>query len=530
MATSSSRYTVPGSERHAMADAHAIGPAAPDERFEVTVRVRAKTTRQSLAAGGALADELPAKRRYVSRAEYAQTHAADPADLARVATFAGDHQLAVVEASAARRSVVLSGTVQAFNQAFGVDLQQMEHPNGTYRGRTGSISVPGELAGIVQGVFGLDDRPLADPHFQARRSFVGRRAAQTSNVSYTPVELAKLYDFPAGLDGSGQCIGIVELGGGYRPADLKAYFKNLGLTQPKVKTVRVDGGRNHPTNANSADGEVMLDIEVAAAVAPKAHVVVYFAPNTTQGFLDAITTAIHDDKNRPSVISISWGSAESTWTQQSLQQYDEAFQAAAALGVTICVAAGDSGSSDGVGDGEPHVDFPASSPYVLACGGTKLAVANGKISSEVVWNEGTMSATGGGISSAFARPSYQSGVHVSPPPGSGTFAGRGVPDVAGDADPETGYEVRVDGQQFVIGGTSAVAPLWAGLVALINQKLGAHPVGYLNPLLYGSLAGKVTRDVKQGNNGAYAAAAGWDACTGWGSPDGGKLLAALTAG
>jgi kumamolisin len=211
-----------------------------------------------------------------------------------------------------------------------------------------------------------------------------------------------------------------------------------------------------------------------------------------------------------------------------MTQYDQAFQAAAAMGVTICVAAGDNGSSDGVTDGQVHVDFPASSPNVLACGGTRLLASGTTISAETVWNEGaTTSATGGGVSGFFALPAYQAKAGVPVSAGAGGKAGRGVPDVAGDADPATGYEVRVDGESFVIGGTSAVAPLWAGLIALMNQKLG-HPVGFLNPMLYGSLQGKgATHDITVGDNGSYSAKAGWDPCTGWGSPDGAKLLKAL---
>ena len=523
-----SRHTIPGSEREALDGAKAIGPARPDERIEVTLRLRAKTpVAHALTATGASDDTHPAQRKYLTREEFASAHGAQAQDLASVAAFAQAHGLAVVESDAARRSVVLSGTTKSMNDAFGVDLQQYEHASGTYRGRTGSVSVPGDLAGVVEGVFGLDDRPAADPHFQRYEPVQGMRSVAAK--SFTPPALAKLYDFPAGADGSGQCIGIIELGGGYKPADLSTYFASLGIANPKVKAVLVDHAKNHPTNANSADGEVMLDIEVAAAVAPKASIVVYFTPNTTQGFLDAITTAVHDSVNKPSVISISWGSAEQGWTAQAMTQFDQAFQAAAAMGVTICAAAGDNGSSDGVSDGKPHVDFPASSPNVLACGGTKLLASSAtKIASEVVWNEGaTTSAGGGGVSTFFALPGYQSKAGVPVAAGAGGKAGRGVPDVAGDADPSTGYNVRVDGQDFVIGGTSAVAPLWAGLIALMNQKLG-HPVGFLNPMLYGSLQGKgVTHDVTSGNNGSYSAKTGWDPCTGWGSPDGAKLLKAL---
>jgi len=294
-----------------------------------------------------------------------------------------------------------------------------------------------------------------------------------------------------------------------------------------VTAVLVDHAHNHPTGPDGADGEVMLDIEVAAAVAPKALIAVYFAPNTDQGFLDAITRAVHDTVHKPSVVSISWGSAESNWTPQAMQQFDGAFQDAAALGVTICCAAGDNGSSDGVNDGRAHVDFPASSPHALACGGTKLVASGNSITSEVVWNEGPDSATGGGISDVFDLPSWQANAHVPHSANPGGRVGRGVPDVAGDADPASGYQVRVDGQDFVIGGTSAVAPLWAGLIALLNQRLG-HSVGYLNPLLYGSAAAAL-RSITSGDNGQYKAGPGWDPCTGLGTPDGVKLAAALGA-
>lgn len=525
MATTSKRQTIPGSDKQPVPGAKAVAPVRPDERIEVTLRLRPKTPLQAPGAGGVHDDTHPSQRQYLSREEYAAAHGADPQDIGKIEAFAKSQHLAIVESDAARRSVVLSGDAKSLGDAFGVALQVFEHEAGTYRGRTGSISVPADLAGVVEGVFGMDNRPQADPHFQRHEATRGLKSKAAG--SFTPPALAKLYNFPAGLDGAGQCIGIIELGGGFRPKDLAAYFNGLGLHAPKVKAVLVDHAHNHPTNANSADAEVMLDIEVAAGVAPKATIAVYFAPNTDQGFLDAITTAVHDSVNKPSVISISWGSAEANWTGQSMTQFDQAFQAAATMGVTVCCASGDNGSSDGLTDGKVHVDFPASSPNALGCGGTKLVASGTGIASEVVWNEGTNSATGGGVSGFFALPSYQSNAQVPPVAGTAGQTGRGVPDVAGDADPATGYEVRVDGQTFVIGGTSAVAPLWAALIALMNQKL-VHPVGFLNPLLYGSLAGRgALNDITAGNNGSYGAKAGWDSCTGWGSPNGAKLLQGL---
>jgi kumamolisin len=272
----------------------------------------------------------------------------------------------------------------------------------------------------------------------------------------------------------------------------------------------------------------MLDIEIAAAIAPKAKIVVYFAGNSSQGFLDAVTKAVHDTVNKPSVISISWGGPESNWSGQAFEQFDQAFQAAAAVGVTVTVAAGDNGSSDGASDGQPHVDFPASSPNVLACGGTTLNASDTQIFSEVVWNDPNGGATGGGISDQFPVPAYQQNAGVPPSANSSKTVGRGVPDVAANADPATGYVVRADGQEAVVGGTSAVAPLWAGLIALLNQSLG-KPVGFLNPTLYGfDTASGVFRDITEGNNGAYTAGPGWDACTGLGVAVGEKLLQALS--
>jgi kumamolisin len=521
---------VPGSERAALSGAKVVGPVHKDERFEVTVRVRRKTALQALASDGFHADQLPSQRRYLTRERYAAEYGADPADLKKVEDFAKAHGLVVVESNPARRSVFVSGTAAQFSAAFGTSIEQIEHDGAIYRQRTGPITVPAELADVVEGVFGIDDRPAAKPHFQRLKSAPGVTALAAGGT-FTPPELAKLYSFPTGVDGSSQCIAILELGGGYRTADIKAYFQSLGLPVPQVKTVSVDRGNNKPTTSDSADGEVMLDIEVAAAVAPKASIVVYFAPNTDKGFLDAITMAVHDTVNKPSVISISWGSAEANWTAQAMKSFDQAFQTAAALGVTVCCAAGDNGSGDGEADGKAHVDFPASSPFALGCGGTKLTGSGSTIASESVWNENPAnSATGGGVSDFFPLPAYQAaaGVPVSANPAKNT--GRGVPDVAGDADPATGYVVRVDGQQLVIGGTSAVAPLWAGLISLMNQKLG-HPVGFLNPMIYGSLVGKgCFRDITSGNNGAYAAKAGWDACTGWGTPIGTALLQGLSAG
>jgi kumamolisin len=506
----------PASQRYPLAGARAAGQRPAEERIEVSVVLR---RRQPLGKAGSL--------RFTDREALVAAHGADPADMAIVEDFARRQNLAVVEKDAARRIVALAGTVESFGAAFGVRLMHYESPRGSYRGRVGCLQMPEELVAAVVAVLGLDDRPQARPHFQFQRKWESSGTASAAPAGYTPAQVAELYDFPDG-DGAGQCIGLVELGGGYRPGDLKTYFRQLGLAEPAVVAVGVDRAGNRPGGPDGADGEVMLDIEVAGAVAPRAKIAAYFAPNTDKGFLDAVTHAVHDAANRPSVISISWGGAECDWTAQAMDAIHQAIEDAAALGVTVCVAAGDNGSGDGVGDGANHVDFPASSSYALACGGTRLETAGNRITRETAWcDDPGQSATGGGVSDYFDLPDYQQTARVPPSANNDGRVGRGVPDVAGNADPDTGYQVRVDGQSAVIGGTSAVAPLWAALVARLNQNLGRR-LGFLNPALYGLAAGSgALCDILSGGNGGYRCGPGWDACTGLGRPDGVRLLEAL---
>ncbi len=531
MTNPNKRFSVAGSERAPLAGARDLGPANPKEMVDVTIRLRSRAGKKPALDAAEFSKPIAA-RKILSRKEFEQAHGADRKDIERIEAFAREHKLTVKETSAARRTVIVSGTVTAVNEAFGVELKNYQHATGTYRGRTGAIQLPEELQGVVEGVFGLDNRPQAKPHFRRRRERTGA-PADASSVSYSPVQVATLYDYPTSVNGSGECIALIELGGGFNPSDLSNYWSQLGLTTtPTVSAVSVGNGSNNPTGDPSGpDGEVMLDIEVAGSIAPGAKIVAYFADNTDAGFLNAITTAVHDTTNNPSVVSISWGGPESSWTQAAMTSMDQAFQAAAAMGVSVTVAAGDDGSTDGVTDGLQHVDFPASSPNVLACGGTKLVGSGSTISSETVWNElaNNEGATGGGVSGFFALPSYQSNAGVPASTNPSGFVGRGVPDVAGDADPTTGYNTLVDGQSGVIGGTSAVAPLWAGLIALINQSLG-KPVGFLNPLLYQDMTEAADfNDVTSGNNGYYSAGPGWDACTGLGSPNGAQIADALSS-
>jgi kumamolisin len=545
---------LPGSERGSLPESQPLGAVDESQQIEVTLVTRRRA---------ALPRDLVEGPATLTREQFAEQHGTDPADLNLVATVLAGHDLRVTSADAGARRVTVMGTLAALSATFGATLRLARTPDPVsgqdtieHRYREGGLQIPAELNGIVLAVLGLDNRPQARAQFR-RAPAAGTRATAPASgapapgapaptapggpppaavpaaaqTSYTPPQVAGLYQFPAGTDGTGQTIAIIELGGGFASSDLDPYFAGLGLPVPSVTAASVDGAVNQPgQDPNGADGEVLLDIEVAGGVAPGAAQVVYFAPNTDQGFVDAVTTAVHATPT-PAVVSISWGQSEDSWTAQARTSLDQAMADAAALGVTITVAAGDNGSSDGQSGGGSHVDFPASSPHALACGGTSLRgnPTTGVISSETVWNDGASGgATGGGVSDTFGLPSWQAAAGV--PAQAGAAAGRGVPDVAGCADPATGYQVRVDGQSTVIGGTSAVAPLWAGLISRLVQSTG-KPFGLIQPLLYaGVTAGTVApgfRDITSGSNGAYAAGPGWDACTGLGCPEGSSLLTVL---
>ena len=545
-APSSKPTPVPGSTRQAVRGGQALGPVAGSDVIDVTIRLRegqktkaARVYRKS-SRGGASAP--------LTREELAELVSARPEDVRLVEAYAHEHGLTVLSVSLPERTIQLRGPAAAMQEAFGVSLERVSAKGHSFRQRTGNVHVPPSLSQVITGVFGLDDRPQAKPHFRVQPKVAASGAARpraATVATFTPSDLAKVYDFPANADGKGQCIALIELGGGYKTSDLDAYASSLGFAAPAVVAISVDGGHNQPTgDPNGPDGEVVLDIEVAAGIAPAAEIVVYFAPNTDRGFLDAVSAAVHDTTNRPGVISISWGGPESTWTEQSMDAMTQTLTEAAAIGVPVFVAAGDDGATDGVESGELTVDFPAASPAAIACGGTRLEATNGARTREVVWNDLATNngATGGGFSKVFQAPEWQKTSLKD-----FNQQMRGVPDVAANADPQTGYRVQVDGKSMIIGGTSAVAPLMAGLVALCAQKGGATPTDFMarvyrqaqspatkaasSPRAKVKLADFATTtstalvfDVVEGKIDGFSAQAGWDACTGLGVPVGSLVL------
>ena len=505
------RISIFGSERDAPPGTR-VGDADPGEIVQVSVYLKppSPTGAPPVPGGFRSREDLRADR---------EATLGEP--MARVQAFAGEHGLRIVERDPARRLIRLEGTSGALQQAFGAELHRYERQGRTFRARTGALSAPADVAAVVEAVLGLDQRPIA-----TAKSV--RLAGPAADSGFLPNAVTALYGFPAG-DGSGESIAIIELGGGFDEADTSAAFQAMKLAPPAVVAVSVSGGANAPGKDADADGEVALDIQVAGAGAPGAKLAVYFAANTHPGFGDATTQPAHDQVHAPSGMSSSWGSAESAWTKQAVAAMTSALQDAASLGLTVLAASGDGLATDGVSDGKAHVDFPASSVWVLGCGGVRLDASGAVIAGESAWNSDG-GGTGGGISDLFSVPAYQKDVALPASVNAGRH-GRGVPDVAGDADPETGYRVVVDGQAQVIGGTSAVAPLWAGLFALINAAAGKpsgppHAILYANPQAF--------RDVTAGDNRSgdigYAAGPGWDACTGLGTPDGAKLAALFQPG
>ncbi|MCX4094354.1 S53 family peptidase [Nocardia sp. alder85J] len=505
-----------GSERKALHDVQDLGPVDPATTVEFTVVLRRRAE---------LPADLVTGARTVTAAELAARYGADQADLAVVVHTLEAAGARVDEQHAGSRRVCASAPVAVAHRLFGVELSQVREtdPLGgepvEHRMRTGTLRIPAAWAGIVTAVLGLDDRPQVRPHLRLLDAAAARTAF------YTPPQLAEIYKFPAAT-GAGQTVAVLEFGGGFDQQDVDGYFSELGLRAPKITSVGVDGVQNSGSADDDVSGEVTLDIQVLGAAAPDAAQVVYFAPWSDRGIVDAIATAAHASP-APVAMSISWGLSEERWTRQAMTTIDDAFADAAALGVTVCVSSGDDGSRSRDTSPGPHQAFPASSPHVLAIGGTTLFAHTDTraVDAETVWGgAGDDNATGGGVSSVFPVPAWQTGVGV---PARNGRPGRGVPDVAADADPATGYIVRWRGQDQSIGGTSASAPLWAALICRLTEIL-KQPVGLAQPAFYnGVTAGTPApgfRDIVSGSNGEYRAGAGWDPCTGLGVPIGTDLL------
>jgi len=544
------------STRHIVPNAKRVGAADPDEVISITISVRRRPGAPALPSQEHWAAAPPGERRYVTSEEFAAQYGAAPADLDLVAEFAVKHGLSVDEKNVAQRIVIASGKVSHINKAFAVELgrYEVEHPPErerkriegdprpterkleVYRGYEGAVHLPADVARVVEGIFGLDNRRMA------RRAIVPLPVI----TPLTPPQVAGLYDFPKPPHHIGkETIGLLEFSDpvigtcGYSPADINAYFTTAlgigpGFVTPTLTDIGVNGATNSP--GGPGDVEVALDIEVSGAVAQGAHIVVYFTTWDENGWILALKRAVHPHagEQMPSVLSISWGWAEFesaghvAWTPAAIAAVSTTFQEAAMFGMTVLVASGDNGSNCDIFDGKAHVLYPESDPWVTSCGGTTIGNVSGLSFTEVTWTDTGI--TGGGISDLFDLPHWQRYANVPLSVNPGHRKGRGVPDIAGYAN---GYQIVVHGSSLSgIGGTSEAAPLYAALIAIINARL-AERVGYLNPTLYSHHAAGIFRDIADGRTNAafgapgYVSVPGWDACTGWGSINGEALLKLL---
>lgn len=497
-----------------------------------------------------LAAQLPARRKLLSWAEIGRLTGASGAGLARIEELARWAGLRIVEADQICGAVLLAASPAALERAFGLKLNLYRDAHWEYLSHAGPVHVPAELAGVVEAVLGLDARPIV------RRHSIGPRLGHAAPVN--PADVAETYQFPTDATGAGQSIALIELGGGFDAADMREYFRRLGRRPPALRVREIESARNAPASraeirryweslpeqnssaARPGGGlspeqmerigwtiETTMDIQLASALAPGARIAAYFAPPTAHGKLQAIRAALRE-RNGPGIVSMSWGAHEEEFNGSTVAAIERMLRLAALRGVTVCCSSGDDGDGTAEG-GAPRVNYPASSPHVLACGGTHLAGSRAG-ARESVWREefaGRAMASTGGSSRLFPRPSWQDTAPIRQKTGGD---GRGVPDVAAKADVAEGYGIVVAGLDIAMGGTSAAAPLWAALVARINEKLGV-PAGYLTPLFYQRRFRSAFRDITSGESGSrFRASRGWDPCTGWGSPKGARLLEALRDG
>ncbi|MDI5967101.1 S53 family peptidase [Streptomyces sp. SL13] len=436
---------------------------------------------------------------YLTKAQFQARFGRTDSEVKQVKDYLRSQGLTVGTVHSGNLLIDAGGTAAQLEKAFSTKL-------GTYKdaatGRsfyanTSAPTLPSSIASIVSDVSGLNNRSVL--HHTAATSV---RPHNGPGGGYTPAQIKGGYNVPSSDTGSGQTVGLVEFDG-FQASNISTYVKNYSLGSPAPTVSKVDGG-----SGALGDGqvEVELDIEMINAVAPKANVKVFEAPNTDAGETD-MYQAIVDAGVKTT--SSSWGEAETERTASNMEAVDAIVQEGASEGLGLYAAAGDDGSDD-AGDGGQSVDYPASDPYVTGVGGTRLTVTSGNAwSKETAWSDG-----GGGVSEQFSLPSYQSGVEKSQGGGN-----RQVPDVAALADTTPGVSIYSQGEWTLVGGTSAAAPEWAAFGADYNQQAtaaGAPDLGFANPALYAA-NGTGFHDITSGSNGAFSAGSGWDFVTGWGS-------------
>jgi subtilase family serine protease len=524
--------TVPGTSAPDNAAAARTGdaPASQPVSVAVTLPLRNRAQLQQLIA----AVSTPGSAQYgqyLTPDQFAAQFGPTQAQVQRVAAYLTSRGLTVSGVSPNNTVIDASGDAAAAQRAFGTSLGHYRDNrlNKTYTSNDSAVQVAQSVAPDILGVVGLDD------HFAVGHPPIPRAVAPNVGSGpaggYTPSELKTAYDVnslaSAGFNGTGQRVGLFELAG-FKQSNITSYDNqySLGSTAPSV--VSVDGGN---TTLGDAEVEVELDIEVVQALAPKAAITVWEGPNSDQGVIDTYNAMAVS--NTTPANSTSWGECEADSSQATINSEDQIFAQMAAQGQSLFAASGDGAAYDCGTNGQLNVDNPADDPNVTGAGGTHLNTGTGgTYSSETPWDTSATEGGGGGVSTVFAKPSWQTGV-----PSSCTK--RCVPDISADADPATGYSIFTQGSWTVVGGTSAAAPLWAGLTAVYNQDAvaaGKPVLGFANPKLYSVAAAGLSgpfHDITTGHTSTatnWPATTGYDLATGIGSPDAANLASKLLGG
>jgi kumamolisin len=508
------KVAVKGDTLAAVGHSTRTGEVASGHRMSVTVSL---TPRNGKGLDAFLAQVTNPKsaqyKHYLTPAQFAARYGATPATIAKVSAYLRSQGLKTGAVTANHLSITADGTAGQVEKAFGTTLATYRESGKagahTYFANASAPKLPAGIAAAVSDVAGLND--YATYHRNLEKAAVPH-ASPKAITGLTPTTARKAYNLTStvsnGSNGSGETVGLVEFSA-FSQSDITAYDSQFSLSPSTPTVVKADGG----TTDKSGQDEVDFDIEVVQALAPGAAIDVYEAPNSDAGETAMYSKLVSDDDP---VISISWGIYESGETSTNRTALDTDFKEAAAQGQSVYAASGDDGSDD-AGNGGTSVDFPAADPYVTGTGGTHLTTSSGTWSSETAW-----SGSGGGISSYFATPSYQSSVN--------SGSKRDVPDVAAAADPATGWAVRSGGSWSEYGGTSGAAPNWAAFTADADSALSS-PIGYANSTIYtlakSSSYSSAFHDVKSGSNGAYSASTGYDKVTGWGSYNGANFIADL---
>lgn len=494
---------------------------ADDFVLEVDFHLASKTLDDSLyESHQELLTLHPSQRKYLTPKARQQQFSAPANVVKNLTAYFKDYDLKVTESSATKRTMTVTGTSINFTRALGIVFHVYEKTSGDeYIMHDGNLRLPEELQGTISSFAGhtLSGQQETRVSTQTSSSTNSTTKKIQDIKGYSPTQITEYYDFPD-ADGTGECIGLIELGGTYKQSDIDGFFKHFGMEAPQIEVVG-----KPPAESYMDDYEVTLDLQLAGAMAPKAKLVIYYGKD----LITAIKAALNDQKNKPSVLSISWAASEELYSKAQLTEMSQLLYQVALQGITVVAASGDTGAYNN--KSHLNVNIPSVNPLVLGCGGSTLRIKNDR---EVIWNDlkKQKMGTGGGFSRKFFAPLYQqpaSHFYIRRLPALAcNWNYRGVPDIAANADPNTGYTVMLDGKLFPGGGTSASTPVWAGLIARLNQLLG-YRLGFINGELYKLAATSAFRQVYQGDNGYYPGATYWNPCTGLGSPHGSNLLEAL---